>query len=308
MHGVFRQKARGWYQAGTNARSTPSEVSTPQGPSTSIFRLLKLCSRQPEKFVAKSSVLGILTRLDTGEVGREALCSFSSCDAMALLCRVDYYHQSYFSRTNKVLWRKLQHRRLSASGSAPGSAPGSVPGSIYRQLYYHSKVCLYKNTALRLHNPPTQSQSNPAIITLRFLRATYGPHSAFIAPPTTLSESSTAPSLCAVDASKVASSTLPVLSSTSAALLRFSHAGLARRVQFPSSTKRTGSVASSLYRSFHTTRTTMVATRLDGTAIAKAIRERLAAEIVEKQEFNPRYKPNLRIIQGMFYSSSRNLG
>ncbi|RYP40720.1 hypothetical protein DL768_010600 [Monosporascus sp. mg162] len=41
----------------------------------------------------------------------------------------------------------------------------------------------------------------------------------------------------------------------------------------------------------------MTATKLDGTAIAKKIRERLAAEIVEKQRVNPRYKPHLKIIQ-----------
>ncbi|RYO79480.1 hypothetical protein DL766_006223 [Monosporascus sp. MC13-8B] len=41
----------------------------------------------------------------------------------------------------------------------------------------------------------------------------------------------------------------------------------------------------------------MTATKLDGTAIAKKIRERLAAEIIEKQRANPRYKPCLKIIQ-----------
>jgi hypothetical protein len=47
----------------------------------------------------------------------------------------------------------------------------------------------------------------------------------------------------------------------------------------------------------------MVATKLDGTAIAKTIRERLGAEIVEKQKLNPRYRPALRIIQGMIFHS-----
>lgn len=42
----------------------------------------------------------------------------------------------------------------------------------------------------------------------------------------------------------------------------------------------------------------MVAQRLDGTAIAKSIRERIGAEIVEKQKLNPRYRPCLKIIQG----------
>ena len=52
-------------------------------------------------------------------------------------------------------------------------------------------------------------------------------------------------------------------------------------------------------RAFHTTHATaMVAQRLDGTAIAKEIREKIGAEILEKQKVNPRYKPSLKIIQG----------
>ncbi|KIW74743.1 hypothetical protein Z517_11513 [Fonsecaea pedrosoi CBS 271.37] len=41
----------------------------------------------------------------------------------------------------------------------------------------------------------------------------------------------------------------------------------------------------------------MGATKIDGKAIAQKIRERLAAEIREKQSINPRYKPCLKIIQ-----------
>ncbi|KAI1820491.1 formate--tetrahydrofolate ligase-domain-containing protein [Xylaria intraflava] len=41
----------------------------------------------------------------------------------------------------------------------------------------------------------------------------------------------------------------------------------------------------------------MTAIKLDGTAIAKSIRERLAAEIAEKQKLNPQYQPSLKIIQ-----------
>jgi hypothetical protein len=41
----------------------------------------------------------------------------------------------------------------------------------------------------------------------------------------------------------------------------------------------------------------MTAQKIDGTAIAKKIRERLGEEIKKKQETNPRYKPSLRIIQ-----------
>jgi methylenetetrahydrofolate dehydrogenase (NADP+)/methenyltetrahydrofolate cyclohydrolase/formyltetrahydrofolate synthetase len=41
----------------------------------------------------------------------------------------------------------------------------------------------------------------------------------------------------------------------------------------------------------------MTATKIDGTAIAKTIRERLHAEILNTQKINPRYKPSLKIIQ-----------
>ncbi|KAK7969569.1 C-1-tetrahydrofolate synthase- cytoplasmic [Apiospora saccharicola] len=41
----------------------------------------------------------------------------------------------------------------------------------------------------------------------------------------------------------------------------------------------------------------MAAMKLDGNAIAKKIRERLAGEVAKKQENNPRYKPCLKIIQ-----------
>lgn len=44
----------------------------------------------------------------------------------------------------------------------------------------------------------------------------------------------------------------------------------------------------------------MVATKLDGTAIAKSIRERLGVEIAERQKLNPRFKPCLKILQGWF--------
>ncbi|GKU01886.1 formate-tetrahydrofolate ligase [Fusarium langsethiae] len=41
----------------------------------------------------------------------------------------------------------------------------------------------------------------------------------------------------------------------------------------------------------------MVATKLDGNAIAKSIREKLCAEVNEKQKLSPRFKPCLKIIQ-----------
>jgi methylenetetrahydrofolate dehydrogenase (NADP+)/methenyltetrahydrofolate cyclohydrolase/formyltetrahydrofolate synthetase len=41
----------------------------------------------------------------------------------------------------------------------------------------------------------------------------------------------------------------------------------------------------------------MAAATIDGNAIAKAIRERISADIKKTQEFNPRYKPSLTIVQ-----------
>lgn len=43
----------------------------------------------------------------------------------------------------------------------------------------------------------------------------------------------------------------------------------------------------------------MGAVKIDGTAIAKRIRENLHAEIQEKKKINPRYIPSLKIIQGI---------
>lgn len=51
-------------------------------------------------------------------------------------------------------------------------------------------------------------------------------------------------------------------------------------------------------RPFSTTPAAMVATKLDGTAIAKSIRERIGREIAERQKLNPRYRPSLKIVQG----------
>lgn len=41
-----------------------------------------------------------------------------------------------------------------------------------------------------------------------------------------------------------------------------------------------------------------MASKIDGTAIAKSIRAGLKDEIVKTQETNPRFKPNLVIFQG----------
>ncbi|PSN72427.1 FTHFS-domain-containing protein [Corynespora cassiicola Philippines] len=41
----------------------------------------------------------------------------------------------------------------------------------------------------------------------------------------------------------------------------------------------------------------MTATKIDGTAIARSIRERLGGQIKERQQSNPRYRPSLKIVQ-----------
>lgn len=45
----------------------------------------------------------------------------------------------------------------------------------------------------------------------------------------------------------------------------------------------------------------MAATKIDGTAIAKKVREDIKAEIAQKKEINPRFQPCLKIIQGVLH-------
>jgi hypothetical protein len=51
-------------------------------------------------------------------------------------------------------------------------------------------------------------------------------------------------------------------------------------------------------RQFSSTSSAMTATKIDGTAIAKKIRERIHNEVENTRKSNPRYKPSLKIIQG----------
>lgn len=82
-----------------------------------------------------------------------------------------------------------------------------------------------------------------------------------------------------------------------------------RRRRFPQLSGATPPTAAIILRSpqafglssarlFSTSRPSMTATKIDGTAIARAIRERLGAQIKKRQETNPRYRPSLKIIQG----------
>jgi len=50
-------------------------------------------------------------------------------------------------------------------------------------------------------------------------------------------------------------------------------------------------------RQFSSSLPAMAGTKIDGTAVAKGIREKLHAQIQETQKSNPRFKPNLKIIQ-----------
>ena len=51
-------------------------------------------------------------------------------------------------------------------------------------------------------------------------------------------------------------------------------------------------------RLFSTSPCAMTATKIDGTAIARSIRERLGAQIQQRQQTNARYRPSLKIVQG----------
>jgi hypothetical protein len=51
-------------------------------------------------------------------------------------------------------------------------------------------------------------------------------------------------------------------------------------------------------RQLSTSAPSMAAAKIDGTAIAKKIREKLAAEIAERRSHNAKYLPSLKIIQG----------
>ena len=83
-------------------------------------------------------------------------------------------------------------------------------------------------------------------------------------------------------------------------------------------TKSLRSHTSALLRSYHIPSTTvlrafsssaavMAATKIDGTAIARKVRERLHAEIAEKKSINPRFQPSLKIIQGACVASRHRL-
>ena len=62
--------------------------------------------------------------------------------------------------------------------------------------------------------------------------------------------------------------------------------------------KPTPSLTLRFRRKFSQSLPNMTATKIDGTAIAKDIRDRLKREIQGQQQTNPRFKPSLVIFQG----------
>ncbi len=58
------------------------------------------------------------------------------------------------------------------------------------------------------------------------------------------------------------------------------------------------------HRRFSTSIRAMAASKIDGTAVAKRIREKLRAEILERQKANPRFQPSLKIVQGAWCSAA----
>ncbi|KAL8716713.1 MAG: hypothetical protein Q9225_005983 [Loekoesia sp. 1 TL-2023] len=88
---------------------------------------------------------------------------------------------------------------------------------------------------------------------------------------------------------------------TSSHLSTYSHRSRCISNNSPARTYRNDSTVRQLRnlhrRSFSGSAKTMAAERIDGTAIAKAIRDRINSDIRRTQETNPRYKPSLTIVQ-----------
>lgn len=65
--------------------------------------------------------------------------------------------------------------------------------------------------------------------------------------------------------------------------------------------------SATVLRAFSSSATVMAAAKIDGTAIARKVREGLRAEIEEKNGVNPRFQPSLKIIQGACVASRHRL-
>lgn len=146
------------------------------------------------------------------------------------------------------------------------------------------------------HMPATRSIASIPRVQIQ----TQGSHPPVCIPPSRLSQSSS----CRSSITR-ASSLLPRSRSITAASLTALHNNRPYScLSRPATSSRIVSPcahqsAARHKRSLSSTSVAMTATKIDGTAIAKGIRQKLHEEIESRQKSNPRYKPSLKIIQGM---------
>lgn len=145
------------------------------------------------------------------------------------------------------------------------------------------------------------SASSPAILYSSSLAASY-PSASSLLSPSAIVASRVHSAATSDTTTRLSAATHPTIAPTAArakSVFTRRHLLAASRLS-PLPTTPPSLVFARNNRLFSTTTAVMVARQLDGTAIAKAIRERIGAEIAERQKANPRYKPCLKIIQSMF--------
>lgn len=104
-------------------------------------------------------------------------------------------------------------------------------------------------------------------------------------------------SLSSLSSLRPSSSLSSSLSSTTAAVARKTATTSLSSLHGPSRGVR--SAPRPAYRAFYSNSTNTMASKIDGTAIAKSIRGGLKTEIDQIQQSNPRFKPSLVIYQSM---------
>lgn len=144
----------------------------------------------------------------------------------------------------------------------------------------------------RLLEPPASCSSTRSILDSSDTRFRLHSHSSFLPGVTTTATtypSSFGPAASARVAFALPSSTLAIV--VRASSIVFSSANFLKPSIAPRSRP--------FLRAFSSTQPAMVASNIDGTALAKKIRDSLRAKVADKQKTNPRFQPCLRIIQGM---------
>lgn len=104
-------------------------------------------------------------------------------------------------------------------------------------------------------------------------------------------------SLSPLSSLRPSSSLLSLYSSSTAAAARTTATTSLSSLHGPSRGVR--SAPRPAYRAFYSNSTNTMASKIDGTAIAKSIRAGLKTEIEQIQQSNPRFKPSLVIYQSM---------